>query len=412
MARQHAAPILLDPGSRASVPLNPFIQQGEGGLSEAQIQELVHAHPETLPIAEIDPVFAGAIAICRELRTRAGSIDNFFVSPSGFPVLVECKLWRNPEGRRQVVGQILDYAKELSQWTSSDVQREVCRSLKRDGNPLLELVQAAASTVDEVTFNDALTQNLRRGRFLLLLVGDGIREGVEAIAEYLQRHAGLHFSFGLIEFPIFQMPDGRLLVTPRVLARTSIFIRTVIALPEGHGLREERPESAGPDADDDSGALAGEQQKFWEAFLPHLKLDDPEQMVPNAPRQGYIAFYLPAPRGSCWLTVYRDLYRNTVGIFLASSRNSAGEFALSAIAEDWPEVKEELGGTARFVEHKGRNRVVDSLTVRSLVDPVPRETAFKWLAERTNTFVNVMRPRVRAAVADYMLSERLESDGS
>jgi len=116
------------------------------------------------------------------------------VTPSGLPILVECKLWRNPEGRREVVGQIFDYAKELSRWSSSDLQREVNRRLERAGNSLLELVRAVDPTVDEMQFNDALAANLRRGRFLLLIVGDCIREGVEAIAEYLQVHAGLHFS--------------------------------------------------------------------------------------------------------------------------------------------------------------------------------------------------------------------------
>lgn len=171
-------------------------------MSEADIQALVHAHPTCLPIAEIDPMFSGPVPICTELNTPAGAIDNFMVTPSGLPVLVECKLWRNPEGRREVVGQILDYAKQLSRWSSSDLQREVSRRLKRDGNPLLDMVRAVDPLVDEIHFNDTLTANLRRGRFLLLIVGDGIREGVEAIAEYLQVHAGLHFSLGLVELPI------------------------------------------------------------------------------------------------------------------------------------------------------------------------------------------------------------------
>ena len=140
--------------------------------------------------------------ICTELNTPAGPIDNFMVTPSGLPVLVECKLWRNPEARREVVSQILDYAKELSRWSSSE-------------------------------FNDALTANLRRGRFLLLIVGDGIREGVEAIAEYLQLHAGLHFSLGLVELPIYVMPNGDRLVAPRALARTALVTRNVVAVPDG-----------------------------------------------------------------------------------------------------------------------------------------------------------------------------------
>lgn len=93
-----------------------------------------------------------------------------------------------------MIGQILDYSKELTKWSSSDVQREVSKRTGRKGNVVLDLVREAGYEVDEIAFNDALTFNLRRGRFLLLIVGDGIREGVEAIADYLQTHAGLHFT--------------------------------------------------------------------------------------------------------------------------------------------------------------------------------------------------------------------------
>src|SRR5260221_5321755 len=99
-------------------------------------------------------MFSGPVPICTELNTTAGPIDKFMVTPAGLPVLVECKLWRSHEGRREVIGQILDYAKELSRWSSSDVQREVSRRLKRDGNPLLEMVRAIDPTMDEIQFND------------------------------------------------------------------------------------------------------------------------------------------------------------------------------------------------------------------------------------------------------------------
>jgi hypothetical protein len=61
-------------------------------VSEADIQALVHEHPTVLPISEIDPAFIGPVPICRELVTPAGNIDNFMVTPSGLPVIVECKL--------------------------------------------------------------------------------------------------------------------------------------------------------------------------------------------------------------------------------------------------------------------------------------------------------------------------------
>lgn len=93
MARQHSTPILLPAEGGAATPLRPLGQAAAaGGVTEADIQALVHAYPGALPIAEIDPTFAGPVPICRELATPAGPIDNFMVTPGGLPVLVECKL--------------------------------------------------------------------------------------------------------------------------------------------------------------------------------------------------------------------------------------------------------------------------------------------------------------------------------
>jgi hypothetical protein len=401
LARQHAAPLLIPAaGAATSLPLLSR-QAGDGAVLEDYIQALVHDHPECLPIGEIDPMFAGAVAICRELNTPAGPIDNFLVTPSGLPVLVECKLWRNAEARREVVGQILDYAKELARLTASDVQRDVASRLGRGPGALLDLVRAADPTLDETQFNDALTANLRRGRFLLLIVGDGIREGVENIAAYLEAHAGLHFSFGLVEMPIYLLPDGGRLVAPRVLVHTKVITRTVVLLPDGHGLQEEEDAATARELDPETVALGDARQEFWAEFLRHLKLDDPEQAIPRAPRQGYVTLTLPAPGGTSWLTIYRDMKNNEVGVSLSSHVDTAGEYAMNVIAENWETVGPLLNGTARLAEKAGRVRIEDHLRPGPLDQPEVRERAFRWLAERTNTFVNVLRPRVRSAAADY-----------
>ena len=410
MERQHCVPHLLASSSGGAEPLKLVARQGGDAVSEAYIQALVHEHPACLPIAEIDAMFSGAVPICTELSTPAGSIDNFMVTPSGLPVLVECKLWRNPEARREVVSQILDYAKELSRWSSSDVQREVRHRLKRDGNPLLDMVRAVDPEVDEQQFNDALTANLRRGRFLLLIVGDGIREGVEAIAEYLQLHAGLHFSLGLVELPIYVMPNGDRLVTPRVLARTALVTRNVVAVPDGYSVDEAEDPTGVAEIDPDRTALGDQSQRFWREFLDnYLKLDDPEQPKPRPARLGYIS--LPLPARTSWLTVYRVLHSGEVGIFLSCWRNTPGAYAMQAIVDEWKAggaVKDELGGTARLytgrmykVAGDSPDSIINSLKVGSLEQPEVRKKAFSWLAERVNTFVNVLRPRMRSLAADY-----------
>ena len=98
------------------------------------------------------------------------------MNPLGRLTLAEFKLWRNPQARREVIGQILDYAKELASWGYEDLQREVSKTLKRPGNVLYELVRERAP--DEAAFIDRVTRHLKRGEFLLLIVGDGIREDV------------------------------------------------------------------------------------------------------------------------------------------------------------------------------------------------------------------------------------------
>lgn len=405
MSRQHASPILVQGELGSSVTLKQ-IDRGTSaaGITEAWIQDLVQRHPGCLPIEEIDPIFAGPIPICTELNTNVGRIDNFLVTPSGLPVLVECKLWRNPEGRREVVGQILDYAKELARWSSSDLQREVARRCPGEGNPLLRLLKNAGHTVDEISFNDALTYNLRKGRFLLLIVGDGIREGVEAISEYLQRHLGLHFSLGLVEMPVFDHPGGGFIVTPRILARTQTITRNVVNLPDGMAL---------VDVDEDDGearsplqrrsqcfGMSDEQEAFWAEFISDLRLDDPEQPLPRAARQGHIKMRLPAPQGSCWITIWRDVARDEVGLSLKWSSDSLGEAAAHALIEEWPDVSAELGGSAILAEVGGRLTITEQIKAGSLKEEAGRRQAFQQLGARLNAWVNVFRPRVRSAVAD------------
>ena len=401
MSRQHASPVLV-PANGPATMLAPLGLTADGhGWSEAAVQTLIQAHPACLPIAEIDPLFANPVPICTELNTTAGPIDNLMVTASGLPVLIECKLWRNPQARREVVGQILDYAKELSRWSSSDLQREVRRRLGRDGDPVLDAVRAAGHEVDEIGFNDALTLNLRRGRFLLLIVGDGIREGVEAIAEYLQVHAGLHFTLGLVELPIFAMPDGSRLVAPRVVARTTTITREVVAVPEGYMVQVgDRMEPDSPQADAEAAAFSSERQAFWRDFLQGLQLSDPDQPIPPPYKLGYITFTLPAPGGSAWLTVYRMVRSNEMGISLSCNRDSVGEKAVQVIADDWDNVRPELGGAATLTEREGRPFINENRRFGPLSEPKHREEAFEWLRPRVNDFVNILRPRIRAAVAD------------
>src|SRR5262249_33153075 len=132
---------------------------------------------------------------------------------------------------------------------------------------------------------------------------------------------------------------------------------------------------------------------FGRSFIDHyLKLDDPEQPKPKPTRLGMI--FLSLSRTS-WLTVYRVLRSGEVGIYLSCFRDTPGAYAMQAIVDEWKAggaVKDELGETVMLhkVARGNLDSIIDSLRVGSLEQPEIRKRAFSWLAERVNTFVNVL----------------------
>lgn len=120
------------------------------GRDESWLCGTLAAVPEIIPIAEIDASYGPLVPLCRELRTDAGPVDLAFINPDGLLTLVECKLWRNPEARRKVVAQVLDYARSISRWTYADLQREVAKATRMLGNVPFALVQAKHPGLEKV----------------------------------------------------------------------------------------------------------------------------------------------------------------------------------------------------------------------------------------------------------------------
>lgn len=204
-------------------------------IEERWLQERIRVYPELLPVDEIEPVFAPLIPIGFEVPTAVGPIDNLYISPSGYVTIVETKLWRNPEARREVVGQIIDYAKELRRWSFQDLERAVqAYNKQHEGDPrgIIETIKLheQLEEPDEKAIVDTISRNLERGMFLLLIVGDGIRESVEAMAEFLAGTPQLHFTPALVELELYEMDGrhGQLLVIPHVVARTREVTRAVV----------------------------------------------------------------------------------------------------------------------------------------------------------------------------------------
>lgn len=82
------------------------------------------------------------------------------MTPEGKLVLIECKLWRNPQARREVVAQALEYASLLRNWSYSDLSVRLQNMLgTRSENPLFDIYRKANGPLDK----DALHDRIARG---------------------------------------------------------------------------------------------------------------------------------------------------------------------------------------------------------------------------------------------------------
>lgn len=238
--RRDGRPIWLD-GSGAAKPLRR-VDMGSTATSrydENWLQDLLHSQPTVFPIEQIETGFGDLIPLCRELPLmfgagRSGALDNVFITTSGGLVLIEAKLWRNPQARREVIAQAMEYAGAVFRMDYETFERTALKARQIDLQPIssiFELVQQRDPSVGEAEFVEALSRNLSRGRAVIAVVGDGIRDDIAPLAELLQSHAGQRFTFALVELGVFEAPETDVrVVVPSVLAKTVLIERGVVRL--------------------------------------------------------------------------------------------------------------------------------------------------------------------------------------
>jgi len=298
-------------------------------LLEKEIQDLIFENPECLPISDIDESYNPVIPICKELYTSAGPLDIFMITPNGDLVVIETKLWSNPESRRKVVAQILDYAKELSKWSYSDLQREINRKLNTKGNILFDIVTKVNSefSLSEIDFVDAVSRNLRIGKFMLIIAGDGIREGAKNLTEFINKAGNLNFSLAMVELPIFKTPNDELLLFPRTVVKTVEIQKINIEVSEGisitSNIQQAQEQSENTEVSKEVIQRREFFTDFWTNFVNQLEFDYPEQTEPKITK-GQNLYIYPGNDKNNWISCYFMQSTKRVGVYFKFHSNQKG----------------------------------------------------------------------------------------
>lgn len=233
MSHRNTQPALVVPG--AFVRTLRRLPRVHDRFDEGYLQELLRDHPELLPVSEIRSDVGKLLCIGREVGVSSGSIDNLYLSTSGYPVIVETKLWRNPEARREVLAQVLDYIKDVAKkdFVWFEEQWTACR--KPDDGPLVAaLSQLSSEELDESLVIDRVNRALGRGDVLAMIVGDGIESRLQGLVEHVKTDSPLlKYSLALVELACY-VPEGesdkQILVVPRIVKSVEPIQRAYIHL--------------------------------------------------------------------------------------------------------------------------------------------------------------------------------------
>jgi hypothetical protein len=171
-----------------------------GYENESALQEILYSHPALVP-----GVFGEPVA-CREFQSDIGPADVVIIDAEGSITLVECKLASNSQIRREIVGQTLDYASRLWQMSIESFEERWRKAEKSGQSPLATLDDS------EGRIRDAVSENLRLGRFNLVLAVDRINDDLKRIVEYLNTVTVATVGVMVVEFARVVDGDTEILI--------------------------------------------------------------------------------------------------------------------------------------------------------------------------------------------------------
>lgn len=211
-------------------------------FNEAWVRDLLYKNPQLLPVQQLKPDAREFLPIAVEVPfPDVGKADLVGVTTGGYPVIVETKLWRNPDARRKVMAQLIDYIKEMAKQDYEWFEKLWREHHPKSANPNLFKAASDASTIelDETEFADRIGHACQVGDVLGFIVGDGIKHGLLKLVSYLAKHSShLRYSMTLLELRCHKLPTGSLAVIPNI-------VQEVSPVERGHYRIEMPPELAG-----------------------------------------------------------------------------------------------------------------------------------------------------------------------
>jgi hypothetical protein len=212
------------------MPSRPLREGMLGKTLENALQTLFEKHPQVIPGKQIDPSIDDPprfVLLRREMPVGGWSLDHLFVDQRAILTLVETKLFQNPESRREIIGQIIEYAANAVLCWGNGTARQKAMEFWANQTPIRSLDDLISGEFGEdldcEDFWDRVEENLRDNKIRLIIAADELRPEVRRMIEYLNREMQNAELLGL-ELKCYGSEPNSLVLVPRLVGQTQTSI--------------------------------------------------------------------------------------------------------------------------------------------------------------------------------------------
>lgn len=215
---------------------------------EEQFESILESCPNAFPINEINPRAKVAVPIGRQVTVGTNSLDLLFLDDTGSLLVIECKLVQNPEARREVVAQLMEYAhtieKEWDLERVKTVSEEYLRDKGIEGGLAAYLNRALQEAHFDSVTEKALFQKIQPKvkHPYLVVAGNGLDQRALALTDFLRN---LKVPIVCTEFRRYNAGERRFVIgfvkSATLFTATSLSQRAAITEEEWRSLIDVEP---------------------------------------------------------------------------------------------------------------------------------------------------------------------------
>lgn len=192
---------------------------------DKDLQRLLELNLDLLPMAQLGMRgSAGWLLIKREMPVpspetgeNTWSLDFLLADDKAIPTLVECKRFSNTQARREIVGQLFEYAANgRSYWTKKDLLERAEESA--GGAEMLRMKVEQFSSMSLEDYFEQLTANLKSSTMRLIFFLENSSNELRSVVEFLSEQF-TDLEIFLVEAQQYERAGLRIVV-PRVFGYT------------------------------------------------------------------------------------------------------------------------------------------------------------------------------------------------